>query len=423
MQIGDAAAELRVTGRSVETAWVRDDGKRLKSAPAAVRRAHLEAVKAVRDEAKQIRKALTEQRTRIEAFYDKRRRLAAPAWRQTVFDHSLASVVARGLVWQVEENDQARAVLWTEGGFADADGREAPAPPDDAHVTLWHPASAAEGELAAWRERLAERRRVQPFRQVYRARYVRTEAERAPDATLCKRFDGHVVRQSPFGQLASGRGWAVEWTGYGGDGTPPSTKPLPAWNLTAEVDTEPIDNHSVGRWEYVTLWPVLFRDEAGEPVPLADVPPVVFSETLRDVELFVAKASVGAQAQPRVPGDAFFDYWERYHFGELEARAHTRRDVVAALLPHLPHADRLRIDGRFLQVDGTLGSYRIHLGSGSAQTADGRHLALSPAPVPVDERLFLPFDDDPTLTLLLSKAALLAGDDQVEDAEIRAQLG
>ena len=422
VEIGEVTVEIAATGRTVETAWVRADSKWLKSAPAAVRREHPEAVQAVRGEVKLIRTALTEQRTRIESFYDKRRRLLAPAWRQSTLDHGLASVVARGLVWQVEEGGETRAVLWDDGRFIDAFGNEAPAPPDDAHVTLWHPVHAGDDELAAWRERLAERRLVQPFRQVYRSRYVPIDAERAPDQTQCRRFDGHVIRQSPFGQLASSRGWAVEWAGYGGDGTPPSRKPLPAWALTPEVDTEPIDNPSVGRWEYVTLWPVCFRTESGDVVPLGEVPPVVFSETLRDVELFVAKASVGAEAQPPVPGDPFFDYWQRYHFGELEERAQARRDVLSALLPHLPDADRLRLNGRFLHVEGALGRYRIHLGSGSAQTEGSLHLALSPAPVPMDDRLFLPFDDDPILTLVLSKAALLAADDQIEDPAVRTLL-
>ena len=429
IQIGDAVAAIRADDRSVSVAWIRADGKRLKSAPTPVRREHPDEVKAVTAEAKQMRKALTEQRARIEGFYLKARALPAPAWRRTTLDHGLAATIARKLVWQVHGGDAARSVLWTKAGFIDAQGAPAAAPSDETTITLWHPVHADEAELSAWRERLAERQLVQPFRQVYRARYLLTEAER--NATRCTRFDGHVVRQHVFGQLAGQRGWAMEYSGYGGDGTGPSTRALLPWNLRAELDAEPVDNRSVGRWEYVELRPLAFRrgsvrdyDRPEEPlVPLADVPSLVFSETLRDVELFVAKASVGAETQPRVPGDVFYDYWERYHFGELEERSQTRRAVIEKLLPHLPHADRFTVDGRFLRVEGTRGAYRIHLGSASAQTADGRHLALAPAPVPADERLFLPFDDDPILTLVLSKAALLAADDRIEDPEVLAQLG
>ena len=36
-----------------------------------------------------------------------------------------------------------------------------------------------------------------------------------------------------------------------------------------------------------------YRRHEGDPMPLANVPPLVFSEVLRDVDLFVGVASVG----------------------------------------------------------------------------------------------------------------------------------
>jgi hypothetical protein len=39
-----------------------------------------------------------------------------------------------------------------------------------------------------------------------------------------------------------------------------------------------------------------------------------------------------------------------------------------------------------------------------------------------EKRIFLPFDDDPTLTLILSKAFMLANDDVIKDASILRQI-
>jgi hypothetical protein len=39
-----------------------------------------------------------------------------------------------------------------------------------------------------------------------------------------------------------------------------------------------------------------------------------------------------------------------------------------------------------------------------------------------EKRIFLPFDDDPTLTLILSKAFMLANDDVIKVASILRQI-
>ena len=99
-----------------------------------------------------------------------------------------------------------------------------------------------------------------------------------------------------------------------------------------------------GVYTYVATDQVRFRDPAGETVPLDRVPPVVFSEVMRDADLFVGVCSVGNDPEWRDSGGdpavAYGAYWDEYAFGELSAAAAVRRDLLERLVPKLKIADR-----------------------------------------------------------------------------------
>ena len=72
---------------------------------------------------------------------------------------------------------------------------------------------------------------------------------------------------------------------------------------------------------------------------------------------------------------------------------------------------------------GDLRTYRIHLVSGNIlmEPAD-TYLCIVPGRGGFGEKLFLPFDDDPTLSVILSKAFLLARDTKITDRSITLQI-
>ncbi len=73
-------------------------------------------------------------------------------------------------------------------------------------------------------------------------------------------------------------------------------------------------------------------------------------------------------------------------------------------------------------MKGTRHTYRIHLGSGNIMIApDNRYLCIVPKAGPGTES-YLPFDGDRTLTVILSKAMLLADDTKITDPTILSQL-
>jgi hypothetical protein len=87
-----------------------------------------------------------------------------------------------------------------------------------------------------------------------------------------------------------------------------------------------------------------------EPLPLEEIPLLVFSEIMRDVDMFVGVASVGNDPtwMDGGGGARYQDYWHSYSFGELTESSRTRRQVLETLVPRLKIAERCRLTDKFL---------------------------------------------------------------------------
>ncbi|WP_459112787.1 DUF7737 domain-containing protein [Streptomyces sp. MS191] len=158
------------------------------------------------------------------------------------------------------------------------------------------------------------------------------------------------------------------------------------------------------------------------------MPRLVLSEALRDVDLFTAVASIGADPQWRDRGEerAFDGYWESWSFGELTESARIRRETLARLLPRTRIADRVELTDRFLRVRGELRAYRIHLGSGNVlMEPEDAYLCIvaDRGATGGPDKVFLPFEEDGgLLSVILSKAFLLAADTGITDRTITDQI-
>ncbi len=77
-------------------------------------------------------------------------------------------------------------------------------------------------------------------------------------------------------------------------------------------------------------------------------------------------------------------------------------------------------------MQGKRHAYKINLGSGNILIApQDKYLCILPAQAQVDkagEKLFLPFEGDRVLSVILSKAFLLAADEKITDTTILRQL-
>ena len=184
-----------------------------------------------------------------------------------------------------------------------------------------------------------------------------------------------------------------------------------------------------GVHHYVTTDQVrLRRPGEVDPIALDRAPPLAFSEVRRDVGLFVGVTSVGVDPTWQDRGNApQRAYWQSFAFGELTESAQTRREALQRLLPRLAQLrQRWALTERFLVVQGDLGAYQIHLGSGNVlMEPNDQYLCIVPDRrqlATANGSLFLPFEGDDILSVILSKALLLAEDAKITDATITRQL-
>ncbi len=421
--LGEATAEVRIAGSdTVALSWTGGDGKPRKSAPAAVKKHHGDELKELRAKVNEIKSLLSGQRYRLESLYLRDRIVPLSQWRERYLEHPLLANMCRRLIWTFD----GIAALPAGEGFVDVDGAVF-APPPAATVALWHPIAVAADAVLAWRRRLAALEITQPFKQAHREIYVLTDAERET-RTYSNRFAAHILRQHQFSALCRERGWRYTLQGDWDSHNVPERR-LEERGFAVEVHVDPIDPENQtgsGIYNYVTTDRVAFHDGAWNRLDLADVPPLVFSELMRDVDLFVGVCSIGndPEWQDRGPEGAFLDYWQDYSSAELTETAETRRAVLMELLPRLRIADVCTVQDRYLVVRGKLRTYRIHLGSANIlMEPNNQYLCIVPGRQKARrERVRLPFEGDHALAVILSKAYLLAADDKITDRSILSQI-
>ncbi len=451
--LGDHTVELAVTGTdSTELRIQRPDGKPLKAPPAKIKEQFADELAELKQAARDIQKMLPAQRERIDQLFLQQKSWELDVWKQRYLDHPLVGVIARRLIWRFAHGKKTTDAMFHDGRLVDVRGRPFdPAP--QARVELWHPIGRSTDEITAWRRFLDERGIGQPFKQAHREIYLLTDAERNT-RVYSNRFAAHVLRQHQFNALCAARGWKNKLRLMVDDEFPPATRALPHWNLRAEFWIEGIgddygtDTNETGVFYRVSTDQVRFytlaapsrtahaggggyythgEEGSDNPLELSQVPPLVFSEIMRDVDLFVGVASVGND--PRWsdggPEGRYRDYWFGYSFGELGESAKTRKAVLERLIPRLRIAERCKLTERFLVVRGDLRSYKIHLGSGNIlMEPNDQYLCIVPSrSQTAPDKVMLPFEGDQTLAVILSKALLLADDTKIKDPTITAQIG
>ncbi len=391
------------------------DGANLKGMPEVVKRDFAAELKELKQAAKEIAPLRQAHRVRLERLLLTGRAIPIETWRTAYLDHPLIGGMARRLIWQFSNGTTA---IWHNAMMRDWGGVEiAPTGP----VRLWHPIHSDVQTVLSWRCWLEDRQVQQPFKQAHREVYLVTDAERAA-GSQSQRFAGHILRQHQFAALCGERGWHFQLMGQWDSHNTPYVEIAHA-GLRAEYEVDfPRDDavtaHAI--YMYLETRQVRFL-KAGLPCPLESVPPAVFSETMRDVDLFVSVTSIGNDPEWGIrPNAPFLQYWNKMSFGELSASGDQRRQIVAGLLPKLAIRDRCRLEDRHLLVRGDLATYKIHLGSGSVMIEPGsRYLCIVRSGA---ANVFLPFDGDAMLSLILSKAFMLAADIRIKDMSILRQI-
>ncbi len=85
--------------------------------------------------------------------------------------------------------------------------------------------------------------------------------------------------------------------------------------------------------------------------------------------------------------------------------------------------NNVRVDGNHALIDGKLGQYSVHLGSGVVHQIGNAMLSVVPVHAQQRGRIFLPFvDEDPKTAEILSKILLFAEDTRIKDPKILQQM-
>ena len=445
--VGDYTALVTVEDTStVALRWRGENGKLQKTAPKALKEDRGEEIKELKQLVKDVRKTLPALRDRLETLRWGQQSWDLATWRERYLDHPLMGSIARRLIWEFQERDGWTAGAWADGQIVGDNDRSLDRLQDQTTVRLWHPLGQNLDAITAWRNWLERHEVRQPFKQAHRELYLLTDAE-IDTGAYSNRFASHLIKQHQFNALCRERGWRYSLQGCWDGGDPVASLELPGAGIRAEFWVEPVGEYPADATEmgvllYVTTDQVRFHAidsndpaattnaarSAGEPLPLLDVPARVFSEVMRDVDLFVGVCSVGNDPEWQDRGDelGYRDYWRDFSFGDLGASALTRREVLERLVPRLKIADRCSLTDKYLVVRGDLRTYRIHLGSSNIlMEPGGQYLCIVPGrgqSTLAIGSVYLPFEGDRTLSIILSKAFMLAGDWKIKDKTIRHQI-
>ncbi|MCL2150637.1 MAG: DUF4132 domain-containing protein [Coriobacteriia bacterium] len=268
----------------------------------------------------------------------------------------------------------------------------------DESLTIAHPHDLLTRRCWSDYQQLVFRQQlVQPFKQVFREYYAVT-ADELEAVNLSRRYAGYQVQPMQAKALFKSRGWTVDY----------ESGLQRVWhrkNLIVRLFAL-ADWFSPADIEAPTLEAVRFysRDK-DEPVAFQDIDAVLFSETMRDIDLAVSVAYVGG-VDPEASQST------------VEMRVSIARELMALL-----GVENVSFKTAHALVKGQLGEYSVHMGSGVVHKSGTGMIAVLPVHSQARGRIFLPFaDDDPKTAEVMSKILLFSEDSKIKDPSILEQI-
>lgn len=242
---------------------------------------------------------------------------------------------------------------------------------------------------------LFDRQIRQPFKQVFRELYVKLPEELGLKTT--RMFAGNQIQPQKTVGCLKGRRWVADYE----EGL---QKIYYKENIIARIYAL-ADWFSPSDVEAPTLEWVEFSDrKTFMPLTIEEVPDLIYSEVMRDVDLAVSVAHAGG-VDP-----------ETSH-----STIEMRRAIVEFNLPLFGLKNVTLKDSHAL-IAGSRAHYSVHLGSGVIHQEGGAMLNILPVHSQNRGRLFLPFvDEDPKTAEIMSKIVLLAEDKKIRDPFILDQ--
>lgn len=396
--LGEVELKILVDEAGKSSLQCRKSGKLLKSVPAKYKK-H-ETVLNYQEIHKKLKEQYSRTRQMMEQAMEDRTYFTAGELLELAKNPVVRPIVGPLVVMMEEGANSGKTTPYlgflTEAGLMDWSGAVTPVAAD-MPMLIAHPFDLyKEGHWHEYQRYLFEKQIRQPFKQVFRELYVKLKEEL--DKEDSRMFSGNQIQpKKTVGALRSRR-WVADYE----DGL---QKIYYKENIVARIYAM-ADWFSPSDIEAPTLEWVVFSDrKTFMPLKIRDIPDVLYSEVMRDVDLAVSVAHVGG-VDP-----------ETSH-----STVEMRRAVVECNL-ELFQIRNVRLEGSHAIIDGKLGQYTVHLGSGVVHQMGNAMLFVVPVHSQHRGRIFLPFvDDDPKTAEILSKILLFAEDTKIKDPKILEQI-
>ncbi len=424
--VGECKAVIQIDSiHKVNLSWKTPTGKVQKSIPSIISSSEKTKIKETKAKVKEIQSSLSAQKDRLESYFIKKRSWTWKEWLEFYQNHPLVSFISRKLIWTFWLENKKQVAFYHEGQFVNPTEKISIDAKKVQKVALWHPIDSDVHEVEAWRNFLFNNEIQQPFKQAYREIYLVTDAEITTES-YSNRFAAHILRQHQFVALCQQRHWRYTLMGQWDSHNIPSIS-IPDYDMHAEFwvegDWDGSSANEMGVFNYVFTDQVRFYDRERQ-LNMQEVPPMVFSEIMRDVDLFVGVTSIGNDPNWTDSGNQRLDtYWSSASFQDLSESAKNRKQILERLTPKLKIKKVASFEKNYLIIKGKIRTYKIHIGSGNIlMKPNDQYLCIVPDRKKHTDNLFLPFEGDNLLSIILSKAFLLADDDKITDKTILSQL-
>lgn len=236
----------------------------------------------------------------------------------------------------------------------------------------------------------------QPFKQVFRELYVKLPEEQDKESSLM--FAGNQIQPKKTVACLKGRRWIADYEEglqkvYYKDDIIACIYAIADWFSPADVE------------EPVLEWVTFTDRKTYKPIKIGDVPDIIYSEVMRDVDLAVSVAHAGG-VDP-----------------ETSHSTVEMRRVILAFNLELFGLHNVAFEKNHAIIEGERGKYSVHLGSGVVHKIGGHQINIVAVQGSKRSKIFLPFiDEDPKTAEIMSKVLLFAEDDKIKDPYIMEQI-
>ncbi len=294
--------------------------------------------------------------------------------------------------FETEETEAAEKPMWLH--HYDGSRKELKA---DDKVRIAHPLHFYRaGVWQCYQKYLFDHQICQPFKQVFRELYVKLPEELGQKSS--RMFAGNQIQPKKTTACLKGRRWIADYEEglqkiYYKENIIARIYALADWFSPSDIEAPTLE------------WVEFSNRRTFEPMLIEQVPDLIYSEVMRDVDLAVSVAHAGG-VDPQTS----------------HSTIEMRRAIVEYNLP-LFRIQNVELKDSHALIHGKRGNYNVHLGSGVVHQEGGAMLNILPVHSQHRGKLFLPFvDEDPKTAEIMSKIVLLAEDGKIRDPFILEQI-